>query len=334
MLKRRAVVTVAVYAALGVGIIGTDWRTIAVARAQSQLISLRMEIGGGYVFAFAADGKSATLGTIDMNKTAVTAYHQHPMYLRLTRGTVLISDVAPSAAPSGRQAWNLDKVEVAIRPDGGLPADHPLEGPGSTKPETDCDPPTNVNNWFYVPDLLQLIPESKPIKKLTDEMTARIALKNGTLTVADIARGCFTFKDQQGKQQRRLTAHGHEGVLYSTHEVARYIDLVLCTIGTQCGANDRKVIRLAPDRSGAIDLVLRTENEKDPAPNDPLAFFHAYYRLIVDKNGNAYTDDKHPIPTWDGYVQPANLPKALHVPPQEVRTPGGECPPVSIGVPQ
>lgn len=288
-------------------------------------VQLRLEVGGGYVYAFSNDGQSVTLGTLDMPKKSVSPdhYHAHPMFLRLTKGSFdqTQSTHQQSEAENGTKAWNLEGFAVAIRPDGHEQTDHTLAAPAWKKPADPCASPTgaDVDNWFYVPDLLRLFPGSKPADPV-EQMIARITLDRGTLRVNEIVPGCFSFKDKRGEgtlKARRLTVHGHNGVVYSTEEAAQYVDLVLNPLS---GGNPKR-IRLLP-QDGVVELVLRTERDENAAPKVPMKFFHAYHSLIVNSLGKPIAVDRHLIPIWEGTTQQLGV------------TPGGECPPVSIGSPR
>lgn len=324
MSNRMTFTMTALSVAAGIWVAAADLQPSRETPPAAGKIHLTMRIGGGYVYAFAADGKSVVLGTMDMVKHQPSTVHHHPhtMFLRQDKGTVDTKVSVPQVkTPAKTAAWDLTGYEIAIQPDGHEQRDHALTAPKSVQPADPCARPTQpaqINNWFYVPDLLHLVPGAKA-GNAAAEMVTRIPISRGTLAVNKLVPGCFEFKDKEGTgkvQGRQLTVHGTEGVVYTDDETANYVDFVL----TPFAGGQAKRIRLRPDSAGAIALRLSTASLASVEPDKPMTFFHAYYDLLVRPNGLALDKQSHAIPTWKAGVVKV--------------TPGGECPPVSIGTPQ
>lgn len=277
--------------------------------------------GGGYVFAFGAGNKTVDVGAMHVASPS-TARHAHPMILAIGKGdwdkseSIPIQNAPESTDTIAWQGWDLTNYEVLIKPGGNDPQETDLTVPAYTVPADPCAKPADPNSWFYVPEITKIAANSQPISTLKDVMMTRIPISRGTLAVKPLAPGCFSFVDPSGTEKRKqLTAHGREGVTYTTSSAALFVDLVLNDVKT--GKPVGK-IRFKPD-AGELVLTINTRLKTVIVPNDPNAmkFFDMYYDLVVDAQGKSLAPKERLTPIWPGGLTPV--------------TPGGECPPISVG---
>jgi len=279
--------------------------------------------GGGYVFAFGAGKKTVDVGA--MHVASGSAGHTHPMVLAIGKGdwdkketTIPIQTTAETTEVSMWEGWDLTNYEVLIKPGGADPQEPGLTVPASTTPADPCAVPTDPNNWFYIPEMTKLAAGTQPSPTLKDVMMTRIPLSRGALAVNALAPGCFSFADTSGVKSRQLTAHGREGVTWTTNSPGAFVDLILNDVKTGKPAGK---IRLLPDGNREVAVTINTHLKKEITPKDPkaMAFFDMYYDLVTDVQGMAVASKARLMPTWEGASTPVMV------------TPGGECPPVSVG---
>ena len=293
----------------------------AAAPTSAGPLSLKVVFGGGYVFNFSADGKSAEVGAIDMAHSAAT--HKHSMILKIDTGAEDANPAntdLPSSQVAGIKGWDLENYEVRIRPGGADLGSGPWTSiPQTTPPAKACDTTLPVNNWNHVPNIPTL-GNAVAARDISDRMMTRVPIRDGGLEVTELAPGCFSFKNALGTVKESLTAHGRNGVTYSKSANVAFVDLALYDVHDATKLKHR--IRILPT-AGSITLSINTRSSTTIRPGTPMTFFDMYYDLAVDKADptKAVPPIRRLIPQW----------RAMGV---AAVTPGGECPPVSFGAPQ
>jgi len=276
---------------------------------------VELTFGGGYAFVVNDEHRVLTVGPVARPSIFSSEFMLHRMKLVVTEGLI---DPRKTTVPTERvgmgsdhsTGWDFTDRSVRLLVAGTeipkstvmLPTDSPLGK---------CDEGMKpTNNRAFIPDLVALSGLSELVDRWEERLRGRITLHGGTLSVTDLAKGCFTFHQNGVEKETKRLVNGQHGLTHSQTISGTELTLNVQDMGgTSIG--DIVIINVG----AGIKLTVNTHDDNNPKANTRIAHFRYFYQLLK-MDASALRQ----IPTWLGFSV-------------GVVTPGEACPPGLIEVP-